>query len=402
MRGAPEEMLLLYLQSHPHISVARRCADSGEVLAAALAGIGTAAVIDHALGVDRSLITRLRKTQVRVIVLAPAADHRTFEAMGAAVVDSDSPDLGPAVLAALGSEAPTAPVPAEEAHPLLPGRPDIFAVLSPWGAPGRTTVAVNVAAELAARGESPLLIDADVWGSSLRQFLGLDSDAPGLAAAIRAIERGSLDVAGLRRLIRDHPAGMSVLGGLAKAERWREAAGVVLEEFWQTVTEWPGPVVVDGPVRIPLGGEHAIDEYGPRPNDMWASILEAASAVCLVGAAETIGIHRFINFYLDISERSLPAAHVVINRVRESAAGPQPRASIHELLARFAGVVDPVLVTDDPVGMDRALLAAGALPQHAPRSPARQGIQELCARLHPAPAPGGRRRWRRRERTRSE
>ena len=65
----------------------------------------------------------------------------------------------------------------------------------PTGAPGRSTVALNLAAELAVHAPT-LLVDCDTYGSSVAQSLGLLDEAPGMAAACRAADQGALDLAG--------------------------------------------------------------------------------------------------------------------------------------------------------------------------------------------------------------
>ena len=58
------------------------------------------------------------------------------------------------------------------------------------GAPGRTTVAVNLAAELARLGQPTVLVDADTYGGCVAQSLSLLDEAPGLAAATRSAGLG--------------------------------------------------------------------------------------------------------------------------------------------------------------------------------------------------------------------
>src|SRR5699024_7017827 len=96
-------------------------------------------------------------------------------------------------------------------EPLL-GLGKTIAITSPWGSPGRTTVAVNLAAHLAVRGGNPLLIDADIWGASVKQYLGLEPDGVGIAAAMRAAERGTFDAEALE-LLCEQREGIEVLGG---------------------------------------------------------------------------------------------------------------------------------------------------------------------------------------------
>src|SRR5699024_10200286 len=60
----------------------------------------------------------------------------------------------------------------EASEPVQPGRavPEMAGITTVWGAagsPGRTTVAVNIAAELAISGARTLLIDADTYASSV-------------------------------------------------------------------------------------------------------------------------------------------------------------------------------------------------------------------------------------------
>jgi len=383
MRGAAEEALLRQLHNHPSVTVARRCADGAEVLSAALAGVGDAAVIDAHLGVERSFVLRLRKAGVQAIVVAAEHERAAFEDMGAQVLIRDSGDLLAALLVLLEDDGAGVP---ETAEPVSRQEPEgetgrasaLIGVLSGWGSPGRTTLAVNLAAELAARGGSPLLIDADLWGASVKQNLGLDPDGTGLAAALRAVERGTFDSGGLLRLTEERD-GIRVLGGLNKSERWREVSGVALESFWDVVRTWPGYVIIDGPVRLPAGDEDVVGSFGPAPNDMWNSIWAAATDVCLVGSADTVGVHRFVNFYLDLED---PPRHIAINRVRASAAGPGARESIRELLARFAGISDPILIPEDEQ-VDRAVLAAAPLIVAAPRAPARHAVETLSDRFLP-------------------
>ncbi len=54
-------------------------------------------------------------------------------------------------------------------------------------------MAVTLAVEAARLGVETLLVDADTYGASVAQVLGLLDEAPGLAAAARAANSGRLD-----------------------------------------------------------------------------------------------------------------------------------------------------------------------------------------------------------------
>ena len=96
----------------------------------------------------------------------------------------------------------------------------MVAVWGPTGAPGRTSVALGIAGELAELGFPTMLIDADVYGGVVAQLLGLLDEAPGLAAACRLANNGTLDLPGLAELAVQVRPGLRVLTGIARAERW--------------------------------------------------------------------------------------------------------------------------------------------------------------------------------------
>src|SRR5699024_1906798 len=83
LRGASEEELVRTIATEPGLRVVRRCADVAELTAAALAGLGSVAVLDADLGVDRTLLDRLRTHGVRTIVSCDAEDVARHDALGA-------------------------------------------------------------------------------------------------------------------------------------------------------------------------------------------------------------------------------------------------------------------------------------------------------------------------------
>src|SRR5699024_5325470 len=66
-----------------------------------LAGLGTVAVVDDEFGVDRTTIDRLRAQGVRVLVCCPEEQVRRYDALGAMGLARDVPVL-PAIHAACG------------------------------------------------------------------------------------------------------------------------------------------------------------------------------------------------------------------------------------------------------------------------------------------------------------
>lgn len=388
--------------------VVRRCADIPELLAAALAGLGSVAVIDAELEPDRSLVARLTQTGTRTLVVCPPSAAERYMAMGTDPVSYDTDIDG--IVTAIRGAAATAPVVVgmPEAEPDEPeDRPagGMVAVTGAAGAPGRTTIAVNLAAELAATGRRVLLIDADVWGASVAQALGVLEESAGLAAAVRAADQGTLEAGTLARLCVPVTEHVRVLPGLPRAARWREVSGVSIDNVWEHARLLADWVIVDGPVWVPdddrQGGFDSV--LGPRRNGVLSSLLAAADHSVIVGAAEPIGIQRLVQTLLDTDERGEIGGrrHVVVSRVRSDAAGPRPADSVREALHRFAGVEGAHLIPDDRQGCDRAQLVGASLVETAPDSAARQAIRDMAHAVTGVPLARRSNRRRRRSRART-
>jgi MinD-like ATPase involved in chromosome partitioning or flagellar assembly len=258
----------------------------------------------------------------------------------------------------------------------------LVVVWGPPGAPGRTTLAVTLAAELAALSGPAVLIDADTEAPSVTQVLGILDDSSAVAAVARQALNGRLDPSVLTRLCPVVDKNLHVMTGLTRADRWRELPPSALEVVWEVARAAAAWTVVD--TGATLDGEHE-GSFGPSRHQATASALAAADVVVVVGAGEPVGMRRLVMALGELTDAEVmaPGARriVVVNRVRASAAGPSPAQSVHEALARFAGVGDAVVVPDDRPALDKAVLQGQTLTQIAPTSPARRAVEQLAHRL---------------------
>ncbi|PRZ04895.1 MinD-like ATPase involved in chromosome partitioning or flagellar assembly [Isoptericola sp. CG 20/1183] len=388
-------------------SVTRRCGDLAELLAAAAAGAGTVAVVSADLpGLDREAVGRLHGAGTRVVAIADDGPVDRLRALGVEAVLEGAAD--PRLLDAVRDTARVEdPLATHELDlsalsggaPAAPARPGtVVAVWGPVGAPGRTTTAVELAAELAGLGghragrrrrrqETPdrqdgsaLLVDADTYGSCIASRLGLLDDAPGLAAVARAAGHGTLDLAALARHAPVVAGRLRVLTGITRAARWPELPASALEvvlEGARSLADW---TVVDCGPLVEADELLMYDTHAPQRNGATLAALQAADVVVIVGAADPIGIQRLVRGLEELAEAPVPvpATRVVVaNRVRPSAVGPDPVRAVSEALVRYAGV-EPHPVPDDGDALDAALLAGRTLAEHAPSSAARRAFAELA------------------------
>lgn len=252
----------------------------------------------------------------------------------------------------------------------------------PVGSPGRTTVAVTLAAELAAAGQATLLADADTYGACVAQTLGVLDEAPGLAAACRAATAGTLDAVMLARLAPVVSPRLRVLTGITRSDRWPELSVAGLERVWDVVRSVASWTVVDTGFSLERDEELTYDTMAPRRNGATLSALEAADVVLAVGTADPVGLQRLVRGLGELAEL-FPGLRprVVVTRARASSVGASPDRRVREALERYAGVRDVVVVPDDRQAVDHALLVGRTLTETAPGSAARRALAWLAAEL---------------------
>jgi MinD-like ATPase involved in chromosome partitioning or flagellar assembly len=275
----------------------------------------------------------------------------------------------------------------------------VVAVWGPTGAPGRTSVALGLATEIAAAGTATVLVDADVYGGTIAQRLGLLDEVPGLAAAVRLAGNGSLDLLALARLAPTVAPRLRVLTGISRADRWPELRPSGLEVVWQLTRKLAGVTVVDCGFAVETDEELAYDTSAPRRNGATLSALEGADAVLAVGSADPVGVQRLVRGLAELRE-ACPQVRpqVVLNRVRRGPVGPAPERQLTEALDRYAGVRPVAFVPHDQDAFDASLLHARSLREVAGGSAASGALRTLAGRLHAdltGVAVPRRRRWRR-------
>lgn len=255
---------------------------------------------------------------------------------------------------------------------------EIVVVWGPVGSSGRSTVAANLAAELADPSSPVLLVDADTYGASQAQLLAVLDEVPGVAAAARAADQGTLDRDVLARLAPEVRPGLRVLTGLPRADRWPELRDVALADVLEECRRSARWTVVDVAPPLEQDEELSFDTLAPRRNGAALTALGAADRVVVVGTGDPVGLQRLVRGLDELGGHSVAPRSVVVTRVRSGPVGPDPGRRIQETLTRFAGTGPVHLVPEDRDGLDAALLHGRVLAEVRPRSAARTALVELA------------------------
>ncbi len=386
--AAWEPAALRLLGERPDIVVLRRCVDVDDLLAAASAGQAEAAVLGlDAPGLDRTAIERLRAHGVRPVAIHPADvppdDGRLRAArIGISVVVTEDdldqlPDLVAETELPVTGARPAPVTPVATPGPDAPGR--VLAVWGAAGSPGRTTLASGIAAELARRRRRAVLIDADPYGGTVAQQLGIMDEVSGLLTAARWAATGDLAdrFASVQRGIDHH---LSVVTGLPRGDRWVEMRSGSLEHLLEVARD-QGDVVVDTGFSLE---DDPVPDLGGRPgrNQMTLAAIDAADDVVVVGSADPVGLSRLARGLVEL--RDLGAArgvHVVINRMRPTLGWTE--REVTGMVSGFARVAGLHFLPEDQAAVDRALVAGRTLVESGD-SPLSRGISRLVDALAPA------------------
>lgn len=383
------------------VRVVRRCLDLADLLAAATTGTARAALVSAGLArLDAEAVFQLIQNGVAPLALLPVDAGEAaarLNRLGIQVVVTAQ--AGPAAAAAAVHEAvagyrATNSAAALDGDSAASGR--IVAVWGPTGAPGRSTVAANMAGELAALGREVLLVDIDVYGGSLAQLLGVLDEAPGVAAAARAANGGTLDLSALAALSLQLRPGLRLLTGISRAERWPELRPAALEKVLAVCRSLAATTVLD--CGFCLEQDESFDAQTLRRNSATLLALKDADAVVAVAAADPIGVHRFIRAMDDLRACVSGQPVAVLNKVRGSVAGPHAPAALTEAITLHAGLGSVKLLPWDPESCDAAVLSGRLLGEVAPGSGLRRAIRALAAEVEGLPVPRPRRPWRRPQR----
>lgn len=383
-----------------HLS--RRCADIAEAVGAAEAGIGSVLVASESAQLDRKVVTRLAKHAVAVVAVArDAAGQERLAGRGCAAVLPPGATPEDVVAAALGASVARSAVaaaetgaqdaPSESDERSIPERRGaIVAVWGPQGAPGRTTIAANLAHELSTHGDT-LLVDADTWGAAQAITWGLEDEAPGMAAVARAALGGELTQAVLARHAVELRPRLRLLTGLSRADRWAELAPAALDALWPLARASADVTVVDCGFGIADPDGLAL-AAGPTREEATAGILAEADLVVVVGGAEPLAMQRLVHALADLATVAAAAETdrmVAVNRVRAAVAGDRPREAVADVLAKYAQVAQVATVPHDQQALDACAMLGRTLTECAPRSQASRAVRDLAQQVaaHPAVAP---------------
>jgi MinD-like ATPase involved in chromosome partitioning or flagellar assembly len=390
------------------VTLVKRCLDLPDLLATAATGTAQVAVVSDQLpGLDVDSIDRLARDGVRTVAVGSAvaagrggrdgpAPRASLLRMGVArVVDEDAvATLTQHVLDAAQQDPVRGGGLREDGSIELPPDQDVVEVegttegrrgrlVAVWGAtgaPGRTTVAIGLAAEAAARGRTAVIVDADPYGGAVAQHLAVLDEVSGLLAAARLANAGQLDAVRLAGVAREIGPRLRLLTGLPRPDRWTEVRPQALVDVLDAARLLDEVVVVDTGFGLPAT---PLDPFasGPSRDETTLTVVEEADDLVVVGSADPVGLTRLVRALRDVGEVRPGGPDIVVVNQMRSSLGWSPR-EIGDLVGQVAQRARLVFLPDDRAAVDRALVSGRTLLESGD-SPLRRALADLAELLIP-------------------
>lgn len=366
------------LARHSGVQVLARCFDVAQVLAAAKRVRPDIVLVGHDLdALDREVVAQLA-ARCRAVVGAyppgdPIAVRRLIDigCQRAVPHDLDPLDLARLVLELAGHDVP----PREEDSSADRGH--LVAVWGPTGAPGRTTVAAGIACALSSRGLEVLLVDADTYGASVAQSLGL-SEQPSIVSAVRGVAAARLEAGELRALCQSAGGGLAVLSGCISG-LWPEIREASLRSVLDAARSEFSVVVADVGFCIEEDEELSYNGAPLRRNLASRTVLREASMIVGVCRADPVGMRRYLTEHSLLRDVSGAPVVTVVNRSPASVSG-RKKMEMSLAIERGAGAPAACFVPEDS-SVVQSLWDGECVVRARPRSPAARALGALALEI---------------------
>lgn len=266
----------------------------------------------------------------------------------------------------------------------------IVTVWGTHGAPGRSTIAFNLAALAAQQGQQVCLIDADTYAPSLDALMALEDTGSGLAILCSDADRAQLDEKKAGAIMERVPlknGTFDFLSGITSSSRWPEVRARAFSEVLEWLKHRYDLVICDVAAPIEVDEELTFDGPAPRRNAATLTALGYADRVIVLGEADVIGLPRLINLAREVQARPdlfAPETDVQywLNRSRREAAGFNPEAKMRDNWARYLSIPLAGVIPYERKVMDRLRRNGEALLEVAPRHAVVQSFEAMLAGMY--------------------
>ena len=261
------------------------------------------------------------------------------------------------------------------------------------GAPGRSTLALNLGHALGMAGVPTIVVDADMCAPSLAMMAGASLQWAGIAVACSMASRGRFDSAALDSLVHGIGGSASLMSGLSRADRWREVQVDDLLSVLEKARHEVAVVLIDTAAwTAEADGDDLYDDM--QRSSILNALTEHADMCITVGGGNPLAVSRLVTLLEDVP---VDGQFVVVNRVSSAITGPQPEKALRSILGTRCQL-DQLLCIPETSDVGTALLAGRPIREMRSSSTCVKALDHIVSWVTDGqvPIPQRQRWWQRR------
>ena len=235
-------------------------------------------------------------------------------------------------------------------------------------------MAVEVATALAGSGQV-LLLDADTYGASVAQALGL-SEHPSLITALHQAAVGAFGPEELECHCTSAGGALRVLAGPSRPDLWPEVRQASLEAVVDAARRGFDLTVADVGFCLEEDEELSFSGAPLRRNLAARVLLAQADLVVGVCRADPVGVRRYVDALPAVADISGGPLVTVVNRSAAFVPGRQ-KMELSLALERHTGMPPLGFVPDDPA-VEQSLWEGRPVGRARPRTPAARALASVA------------------------
>lgn len=327
------------ISEHPKLKIARRCVDVTEILTMLEVSTYELVIISSELiNLDLEIITKIRtrgSTPIGVFNEGDFLKSDFLRSLGLTTIlefSSYQPQkfLGELILSLTQA---VNDFETSDNTQIIPG---LICIWGTDGAPGRTSISIDIASALHGSNKPTLLIDADAQAPSIGTSLGISEEVSGISSAIHLAQSGKLDHQTIEDCLSFDKQKLPILTGITKSSRWMELRNSAIKRVLEVASKKYVHQIIDLSSPLPDQRDSSFPEFDSLTRfGHLPQLLRLCETLILVVKANPLGVIRAADLLSQQELVDFEKVKIVVNQVDTMAFHKSGERLISEVLTRF-------------------------------------------------------------------